>query len=157
AVPVDTAEYLWKPENIEQLVGRELIRYNDGSYAIGHKERAKLVLHHALGRWNARELWGEPADLVWKYLSLVGEPLIRATLARLDLVGVRGDQSDRFQEATRYIASAYDMVLQLERQMDRVCAADRTWGDNVGAAVFAAKAMALLNRREQWEQMAEFI
>jgi hypothetical protein len=142
---------------LERLVERGLISYCDGRYAIPSHARARLGLREALARWDAVARWGPPERLVWEHLQRGGRRLIKATLGRLDLVGVSGDQSAPFSESTRYLARAWEMFEQLGRALARQCREDATWGDNVGAAIFAAKAVSVMDHDQAWQKVASFI
>jgi hypothetical protein len=142
---------------LERLVERGLISYYDGRYAIPSHARARLALRRALAHWDAVARWGPPERLIWEHLQRGGRRLIRATLGRLDLVGVSGDQSAPFNESTRYLARAWDLFEQLGRALAFQCSEDATWGDNVGAAIFAAWALSVMDHDEAWRNVAAFI
>lgn len=149
----------WLPDSVvTRLVGDNLVTHTDGRYAIPSHARARLTLDQALVSWDAANRWGPPEQLVWEHLQRAGERLIKATLGRLDLVGLSGDPSRQpFNASTRYLARAWDMFEQLGRTLALRCREDETWGDNVGAAIFAARALLVMDQREPWLQVATFV
>ncbi|GAA4606672.1 hypothetical protein BJY16_005946 [Actinoplanes octamycinicus] len=100
----------------------------------------------------------EPGEYIWEYLKLAGAGEGRAPLERLDLLGFPGSaRRPAEREGSHYLAPAWDLLFQLGRSLDAHCDTDPTWGDNVGAAVFAAEALAELGHHRQWARVAGYI
>lgn len=131
---------------MEVLVRDGLVRRSDGAYTIGHHRRAELVMQHALREWDAENLWGAPADIVWQHVQRGGERLIKATLSRLDLITPAADLAPR----SVLLLSAWQGLSLLGRHIDAATHHDATWGGNLGAAVFAANALAKLGYDDTW-------
>jgi hypothetical protein len=142
------------PEALERLVNRGLIAHSDGRYAIPSHAKARLALRQAVEQWNAIRLWGRPEHLAWEHMQRGGERVIKATLGRLDLVGISGKTSE---PSTRYLAKAWELFAQLARALARRCDNDPTWGDNVGAAIFAAQALVEMDYDQVWQRVADYI
>lgn len=141
---------------IEWLVERGLIAHSDGRYSIPSHARARLALRQALTKWDAAKRWGAPEQLAREHIKRGGERVIRATLGRLDLIGVSGDVSAPFNATPRYLARAWDLFTQLSRALARWCV-NEAWNDNVPAAIFAARALVVMDDVKAWEKIGGYV
>ncbi|AGL18795.1 hypothetical protein [Actinoplanes sp. N902-109] len=98
-----------------------------------------------------------PGELIWEYLKVVGAETGRATLESLDLIGFSGRTGWGRTEGSRNLTASWDLLFRLGAELDAHCADDPSWGDNVGAAVFAAEALAELGHRDQWQRVAAYV
>ncbi|MFG1917984.1 hypothetical protein [Micromonospora sp. NPDC048898] len=127
-----------------------LIYQIDGAYLIGSRRRAQLVMNHARRHWDADRRWKSPERNVWLHLQRGGERLMKATLSRLDqLVPPDAARTD-----TLHLLSTWETLIRLGRTMRKRSGDDRSWGDNSGAAVFAASALNQLNHVDSWWEIA---
>ncbi|GIE99678.1 hypothetical protein [Paractinoplanes rishiriensis] len=94
-----------------------------------------------------------PGDVVWAYLKLIGHNAGRDLMRRLD----QGDVVSESTASQSYLAPAWDLLHRLGDTLDAHCELDPSWGGNVGAAVFAAEALAELDHRAQWETVARYV
>ncbi|MEU8184478.1 hypothetical protein AB0B86_27325 [Micromonospora sp. NPDC049047] len=136
---------------LEQLRDDGLIFQVDGAYLIGSRRRAQLVMNHALQHWKAADLWKRPEHNVWLHLQRGGERLMKATLGRLDQLV----SPDMARTDSLHLLTTWEMLIRHGRSMRRQSAEDPSWGDNLGAAVFAASALVQLNHVESWQEIAD--
>lgn len=94
-----------------------------------------------------------PGDVIWDYLRLIGPSAGSDLLDRLDRGDVRGGGTD----GGSYLRPAWELLFYLGKTLDEHCRRDSGWGENVGAAVFAAEALAELGHHPQWEEVARFV
>ncbi|WP_159104696.1 hypothetical protein [Plantactinospora sp. BB1] len=136
----------------ERLHGRNLVHRTDDAYTIGPRRRAQLVVEHALKHWTS-ECYAEPEDIIWRHLQAGGARAIRATLSRLDQIV----SPDSLRDESLYLLSTWDLLEQLASYLERKIDEDPTWGDSLGAAVFAATALTRLrpDDTERWRKIAE--
>ncbi|MGC5289513.1 prenyltransferase/squalene oxidase repeat-containing protein [Micromonospora sp. DT231] len=135
---------------LERLRDDGLIYQVDGAYLIGSRRRAQLVMNHARRHWNADSRWKSPQHNVWLHLQRGGERLMKATLSRLDqLVSPDAARTD-----TLHLLSTWETLIRLGRTMRKRSTVDPSWGDNSGAAVFAASALNQLNHVDSWWTIA---
>ncbi|MEV4769409.1 ATP-binding protein [Micromonospora humida] len=137
----------------QRLRGLDLIHQVDGAYQVGPRRRAKLVMNHARHHWDADRLWKRPEQIVWLHLQRGGERMMKAMLSRLDRLVSPGEA----RRDELYLLTTWDHLGQLGKWLRRQTANDRTWGGNLGAAVFAASALAQLNHVDSWRQIAEVV
>ncbi|MER5456038.1 hypothetical protein ABT008_14750 [Micromonospora sp. NPDC002389] len=138
---------------LQQLRDAELIYQIDGAYQIGSRRRARLVMNHARNQWNADRKWRRPERIVWTHLQRGGDRLMKATLGRLDSLV----SPDEARPDSLYLLTTWETLIRLGRSLSRRSVDDPTWGDNLGAAVFAASALHQLNHIDAWEAIAERI
>ncbi|PZG13158.1 hypothetical protein C1I95_24295 [Micromonospora craterilacus] len=138
---------------LEQLRVAGLVYLIDGAYQIGPRRRAQLVMNHARDRWDADQRWHRPEEIVLMHLHHGGERLMKATLSRLDLLV----SPDEARPDSLYLLTSWDILIRLGRSLRSRNAADPTWGDNLGAAVFAASALRQLNHPDAWEEIANWL
>ncbi|MEV6813379.1 hypothetical protein [Micromonospora sp. NPDC051296] len=138
---------------LEQLRDAGLVYLIDGAYQIGPRRRAQLVMNHARDRWDADQRWHRPEEIVLMHLHHGGERLMKATLSRLDLLV----SPDEARADSLYLLTSWDILIRLGRSLRSRNAADPTWGDNLGAAVFAASALRQLNHPDAWEEIANWL
>jgi hypothetical protein len=136
---------------LERLQSSGRIQFSDSSLTVGPRARAALILRHAHHEWEADTKWGRPRDITWQYLRSHDDLLIKAMLGRLDL----SSQSDGFRPGTRYLLTAWDLLGQLQRQLERDCEQNPTRNDLVGNAAFTAIALARLGSRERWADVVD--
>ncbi|MFG1777556.1 hypothetical protein ACGFIG_14125 [Micromonospora sp. NPDC049048] len=138
---------------LQQLRDGGLIYQIDGAYQIGSRRRAQLVLSHARQHWNADRRWDSPERNVWLHLQRGGERLMKATLGRLDqLVSPRQARDDSL-----YLLTTWDTLIRLGRSLRERGRDDPSWGDNLGASVFAASALNQLNHVDSWWDIARVV
>ncbi|WP_030438075.1 hypothetical protein [Actinoplanes subtropicus] len=94
-----------------------------------------------------------PGDVIWEYLKLIGRSAGSDLLHRLDQGDFRGGATG----GRSYLRPAWNLLFDLGTQLDDHCARDPGWGENVGAAVFAAEALAELGHHSQWQEVARFV
>jgi hypothetical protein len=115
------------------------------------------TLHHdvdALALISRAEGARPPGDVIWEYLKLIGTDAGSDLLRQMD----EGDFPLTSEAAvSSFFSPAWDLLFQLGETLDQRSDVDPTWGDNVGAAVFAAEALAELGHREQWSSVAGFV
>ncbi|MEO3773436.1 prenyltransferase/squalene oxidase repeat-containing protein [Micromonospora sp. B9E7] len=136
---------------LHQLRDDSLVYQIDGAYLIGSRRRAQLVMNHARRHWDADRRWKSPERNVWLHLQRGGERLMQATLGRLDQLV----SPDTARTDTLHLLSTWETLIRLGRSMRRRSAEDSSWGDNLGAAVFAASALSQLNHVESWHEIAK--
>jgi hypothetical protein len=132
-------------ESVVRLRGRALAHRTDDAYTIGPCRRARLVMQHARRYWS-RGQYAQPEDIVWQHLQRDGERLIKATLRLIDQIA----SPDDLRPESRHLLLTWDMLEQLGVWLERQCKTDATWGNNLGAAVFAAMALTRLHRGHLW-------
>ncbi|MBX7266137.1 hypothetical protein KIF24_08955 [Micromonospora sp. Llam7] len=138
-------------EPLQQLRDAGLVYQIDGAYQIGSRRRAQLVMNRARNQWDADRRWRRPERIVWTHLQRGGERLMKATLGRLDsLISPDEVRRDRL-----YLLTTWETLIRLGRSLSQRSADDPTWGDNLGAAVFAASALHQLNHDDAWWAIAE--
>lgn len=94
-----------------------------------------------------------PGDVIWEYLKLIGPSAGGDLLHRLD----RGDIGGGGTDGGSYLRPAWELLFHLGKTLDAHCERDPSWGENVGAAVFAAEALAEIGHHRQWEEVARFV
>jgi len=94
-----------------------------------------------------------PGDVIWGYLRSIGPSAGSDLLHRLD----RGDVQGGTTDGGSYLRPAWELLFRLGETLDEHCRRDPSWGENVGAAVFAAEALAELGHHSQWEEVARFV
>ncbi|MEU4532233.1 hypothetical protein AB0F49_28785 [Micromonospora ureilytica] len=134
-----------------QLRDDGLVYQIDGAYLIGSRRRAQLVMNYARRQWDADRRWKSPERNVWLHLQRGGERLMQATLGRLDQLV----SPDTARTDTLHLLSTWETLIRLGRSMRRRSAEDPSWGDNLGAAVFAASALSQLNHVDSWREIAD--
>jgi energy-coupling factor transporter ATP-binding protein EcfA2 len=134
---------------LRSLLDRELIRRTDTGYTIGPRRRAQLVIQHAQRCWTPRD---RPEAIVWRRLQLEGGRAIEGILSRIDQMF----SPDQLRPESLNLLATWNTAQQLAASLERRIDADPTWGDNLGAAVFAAMALARLrpDDTERWEKIA---
>ncbi|MEU4470944.1 hypothetical protein [Micromonospora sp. NPDC023888] len=135
---------------LQRLRDDGLIYQIDGAYLIGSRRRAQLVMNHACQHWDAARRWNSPERNVWLHLQRGGERLMKATLSRLDQLV----SPDTARTETLHLLSTWETLIRLGRTMRKRSADDPSWGDNSGAAVFAASALNQLNHVDSWLKIA---
>ncbi|MGV9214553.1 hypothetical protein ACTFTM_22055 [Micromonospora sp. RB23] len=136
---------------LRQLRDDGLVYQIDGAYLIGSRRRAQLVMNHARRHWDADDRWKRPERNVWLHLQRGGERLMQATLGRLDQLV----SPDLARTDTLHLLSTWETLIRLGRSMRKRSVEDPSWGDNLGAAVFAASALSQLNHVDSWYEIAK--
>ncbi|WP_433314991.1 hypothetical protein [Micromonospora chersina] len=142
-------------EAFRELVSRSLIRLDGSSYRVGHRSLASLLAHYAWRNWNSTDApFNVPSVVAVDYLRGVGDQQIRATLEKLDLVGLADGEA---QEGSAFLARAWQSLTILTNFLVRQVNADPTWADNVASVVFSCESLAQLGQHEAWQLSAEYV
>ncbi|WP_306205004.1 prenyltransferase/squalene oxidase repeat-containing protein [Actinoplanes sp. RD1] len=154
---VAVADRRYHPEQLHRLQQRELIHLTavDGQvyYRLGAGVTPTALVAGQAGLPGR----AAPGELIWAYLKMAGADAGRAPLEQLDLVGFPGRDGHARVEGSRNLTFSWELLYRLGEQLDRYCATNPDWDDNVGAAVFAAEALAELGHAEQWRRVAGFV
>jgi len=118
------------------------LRRNGGLLSLGHRSLCALVFDHL------SEVVGTPFSVVREaveFLRSAGSEQIRATLARIDLVGL---QARPDQHGTAFLARAWRSADALGRIVAAETRRDPAWSHNTASSVFAARVLAALGESE---------
>ncbi|GIM97370.1 hypothetical protein [Paractinoplanes toevensis] len=148
---VQAVEMFGRP-TITELLDRDLVHRTDEAFTVATQRRAVLVMNFALEHWPEIGSEGQPEDVVWTHLQR-SDRLIRATLSQIDNVV----SPETLRPASSYLISAWDISEQLARWLEKQTNHGPAWEDNLGSSVFAAMALARLDRPEQWLKIAEHV
>ncbi|GAA2344272.1 hypothetical protein [Dactylosporangium salmoneum] len=136
---------------VARLHERGLIHRTDDAFTIGPRRRAELVMRYARDFWKD-EGAERPEDIAWLHLQKSGGRAIRAMLSQLD----RYVAHNKIRKRSLRLLSTWETLDRLAAALERKVDEDPTWGDNLGAAVFAAIALAQLrpDDHDRWERIA---
>ncbi|WP_436523045.1 hypothetical protein [Actinoplanes sp. HUAS TT8] len=150
SLPEGEARSLFGDE-VEAFQRRGVVHRTDDAFTLGPRRRAGLIIRYALEHWiEAQGPENRPENIVWQHLQAGGDARLKATLSRIDHFRSPG----RLRVESLYLKLSREMLEYLRFWLEQSTEEDPAWGDNLGAAVFAAMALTRLHRDEEWLRIA---